>query len=41
MLKYGLLGTIQEGKLNFEDNSEANIDYIFVDYNMIPKCGRS
>ena len=37
MLKYGLLGTIQEGKkLNFEDNSEANIDYIFVDYNMIP-----
>ena len=37
MLKYGLLGTIQEGKkLNFEDNTVANIDYIFVDYNMIP-----
>ena len=37
MLKYGLLGTIQEGKkLNFEDNTVANIDYIFVDYNVIP-----
>ena len=37
MLKYGLLGTIQEGKkLNFEDNTVANIDYIFVDYNLIP-----
>ena len=37
MLKYGLLGTVQEGKkLNFEDNTEANIDYIFVDYNQIP-----
>ena len=37
MLKYGLLGTIQEGKkLSFEDNTVANIDYIFVDYDMIP-----
>ena len=37
MLKYGLLGTVQEGKkLNFEDNAVANIDYIFVDYNQIP-----
>ena len=37
MLKYGLLGTVQEGKkLNFEDNTVANIDYIFVDYNQIP-----
>ncbi|MEC7954762.1 MAG: peptidylprolyl isomerase, partial [Bacteroidota bacterium] len=37
MLKYGLLGTVQEGKkLNFEDNAVANIDYIFVDYNHIP-----
>ena len=37
MLKYGLLGTVQEGKkINFEDNTVANIDYIFVDYNQIP-----
>ena len=37
MLKYGLLGTVQEGKkLSFEDNAVANIDYIFVDYNQIP-----
>ena len=36
MLKYGLLGTIQKKKLNFEDNTAANIDYIFVDYNVIP-----
>ena len=37
MLKYGLVGTVQEGKkINFEDNTVANIDYIFVDYNQIP-----
>jgi len=37
MLKYGLVGTVQEGKkINYEDNTVANIDYIFVDYNQIP-----
>ena len=36
MLKYGVLGTIQEGKkLDFEEKTVANIDYIFVNYNDI------
>ena len=36
MLKYGLLGTVQEGKkLNFEDNAVQHRFY-FVDYNQIP-----
>ena len=36
MMKYGVLGTIQEGKkLDFEEKTVANIDYIFVNYNDI------
>ena len=36
MMKYGVLGTIQEGKkLDFEEKTVANIDYIFVKYNDI------
>ncbi len=36
MLKYGLLGTIPEGKkFNAEENTTANIDYIFVDYDQL------